>query len=288
MKTKKSKLGLGIFIGVLIGLIIGLSGFIVYDKFIRNDDNKVIDHDKDSTEIKSDKEDKKSENSDNENINNLEIDSSIVKELSNKIIGIYTDHLTSSMYSNYFYEKTKTTLSEENITFRLSLSAEMMFRENSNVIKDNCVNEEDIKKAYIELFGNTDGYSRNDFYIGNVLYTWSDIKNCYEGKIYSGANSYGYKVLSKLGYAKQVISNQMDIIELYEYFAVEDPSSSATSINYYSDYERKQLIVQKEKSDSYSQDDLFNQFAEKLGLYKYVFRKNEDNHYVFVSVERLK
>ena len=51
METKKSKLGLGIFIGVLIGLIIGLSGFIIYDKVIKND--------KDKQEIKNDNIQKK-------------------------------------------------------------------------------------------------------------------------------------------------------------------------------------------------------------------------------------
>ena len=42
METKKSKLGLGIFIGVLIGLVIGLSSFIIYDKVINNKDNSTI------------------------------------------------------------------------------------------------------------------------------------------------------------------------------------------------------------------------------------------------------
>lgn len=79
----------------------------------------------------------------------------------------------------------------------------------------------------------------------------------------------------------------MDIIELYEYFAIEDPSLSNTSINYYSDYERKHLITQKEKTDPYRQDELITQFGDKLGLYKYVFRKN-GNGYTFVSVGKLR
>ena len=55
MENKKSKLGLGIFIGVLVGIIIGLSGFMIYDKLISND-----------SKIDSANEDKT--NKDNDNI----------------------------------------------------------------------------------------------------------------------------------------------------------------------------------------------------------------------------
>ena len=69
METKKSKLGLGIFIGVLIGLIIGLSGFIIYDKVIENDKDKQ-EIKKDNIQKKDDETDDKIDNTPSDNKNN--------------------------------------------------------------------------------------------------------------------------------------------------------------------------------------------------------------------------
>lgn len=69
METKKSKLGLGIFIGVLIGLIIGLSGFIIYDKVIENDKAKQ-EIKNDNIQKKDDEADDKIDNTPSDNTNN--------------------------------------------------------------------------------------------------------------------------------------------------------------------------------------------------------------------------
>ena len=39
-EKKPNKLGLGIVIGVLIALVIGLSGFIIYDNVLENDNKQ--------------------------------------------------------------------------------------------------------------------------------------------------------------------------------------------------------------------------------------------------------
>ena len=102
METKKSKLGLGIFIGVLIGLIIGLSGFIVYDKFIRNYDNKVIDHDKDSTEDKNNQIDDNSSISNDSN-DNKTVELSLSDEFVVKMFNLHSSFIKDSKILKEFY-----------------------------------------------------------------------------------------------------------------------------------------------------------------------------------------
>lgn len=70
MESKKSKLGLGIFIGVLIGLIIGLTGFIVYDKVV----------DKDNDDIKLNDVNKNDNNDSNKTIDNASNNNSSIND----------------------------------------------------------------------------------------------------------------------------------------------------------------------------------------------------------------
>jgi len=65
-KSEKSKLGLGILIGVLVTLVIGLSGFIIYDKVLSNNDINQQEYDNEIVEDDNSSEDNLKELSESE------------------------------------------------------------------------------------------------------------------------------------------------------------------------------------------------------------------------------
>lgn len=287
---KNDKMWLGIFIGLLVAIILMLSGFIVYDKVLSKDNIN----------------DSNNENGDNGNkdsiiYKDLLISDSVVKDLSSKVIGIYTNNMLSR-YSDYFYKRNKITLADEDISFKLSLAAESV-RSSFSVSNDgyNCdsgvcgisyIDEATIKNAYYNLFGST-GYSRATFYVADCVgsdgYTWSSQNNRYEANVVDGCGGVSFGgAISKLGYAKKISSDSETTIELYEYFAYQYPGDEDEEVNYYSDYNKTQLITSISIEKDYSKDEFFSNFSNKSGLYKYTFKKDKDGIYVFTSVEKVK
>ena len=315
---KNDKMGLGIFIGLLVAIILMLGGFIVYDKVLSKDNisdsnnanknNNAKDDDANdaSNANKDNINDSSNTNKDNntkDNIveENLSINDSTVKNLSSKVIGIYTNNMLSH-YSDYFYKKNKITLADEDISFKLSLAAESV-RSSFSVSNDahNCnngvcgisyIDEATIKDAYYNLFGST-GYSRATFYVADCVesdgYKWSSKNNRYEDNVVDGCGGTSFGgAISKLGYAKKISSSNETTIELYEYFAYQYSGNEDGEVNYYSDYNKTQLITSISIEKNYSKDEFFSKFSNKSGLYKYTFKKDKDGIYVFTSVEKVK
>lgn len=289
---KNNKLWLGILIGVLASLVVGLVGYIVYDKVLSNDVDEVVDT-KDDFNNNDDKVQQEQEI-----IIDLSLDNFTVKNLSDKVIGVYTNNMMTS-YEDYFYKKDRIVMSEEDMSFKLSLAAETVsgfFGKDKNVY--DCSNgicgisyatEELIKDAYFDLFGKDSQYERLSFSVANCDgvegYNWSEENKRFESKILygcGGAVCGGSE--SKLGYAKQIISSDIDKIELYEYFYYVQCLDDGEDSNIYSDYNKTNLI----HVGYLNSEEVFSKYKNQLGQYKYTFEKDKYGTYVFTSVEKVK
>lgn len=288
---KNNKLWLGILIGVLASLVVGLVGYIVYDKVLSNDVDEVVDTKDDF---------KNNDNNDKEQvvIIDLSLDNSKVKNLSDKVIGVYTNNMMTS-YEDYFYKKDRIAMSEEDMSFKLSLAAETVsgffgydetnYDCNTGICGISFVSEELIKDAYFDLFGKEAYYERASFSVatcqGRDGYTWSQENNRYESEVSGGC---GDAVCggseSKLGYAKQIISSDIDKIELYEYFYYVQCLDDGEGSNIYSDYNKTNLI----HVGYLNSEEVFSKYKNQLGQYKYTFEKDKYGTYVFTSVEKVK
>ena len=277
---------LTVFLTTIICLSIGTFGTVIYNKFIANENRNediVIEEKEEIKEI----------------INDLDLEDNIVKELSAKVIGVYTNQV-GKRYNDYFYQKDKIVLKDEPLSFKISLAAETVDEElfetttegydcNDGLCGMSYIDEEKVKNAYNELFGDNDTYNRTDFEVNTCrnTYKWSDENNRYEATIPGGCGGTSFGgTISKLGYAKQIVKGDTEKIELYEYFAYEKPSFDSDIVKYYSDYKRENLIVSTK--EILKTDDFFNKYSEKVGIYKYTFEKDKNNKYIFKTVEKIK
>jgi len=294
---KYNKLWLGILIGVLASLVVGLVGYIVYDNASSKNDNEIVNNeDITDNDIDSSQEQQKEVTVD------LSLDNSIVKDLASRVVGVYTNNMMS-LYENYFYKKDRIVMSEEDMSFKLSLAAESFssffgydktnYDCNTGICGISFASEELIKDAYFDLFGKDARYERTSFSVatcqGRDGYVWSEENNRYESDVPDGCGGTSLDgTMSKLGYAKQITSSNLDRIELYEYFTYEIAHDEGDTLffNYYSDYNRTNLITST--TNSYSNEEFFNEFVDEVGIYKYTFEKDKYGTYVFTSVEKLK
>lgn len=269
---------------ILILLIICLSGYIVYDKFIFINDEQIENNNNLNNDFDN--------GNDEEIVTDLSLSSSLVKDLSSKVIGIYHD---VSAYPYYFFKRDKVILSDEPMSFKLSLAAEFV-QESLKYVDRDCskdiggisyLDEEILKNAYYEIFGSDVVYERSSFQLVRVCgfseYNWSNTNNRYEakGKCGCGGDSIGGS-RTKLAYAKQVKNNEETRIELYEYFVYADYDFENSTFKYYSDYNQTNFIGLD------LPDDFFDKYSEQAGLYKYTFIQDNSGIYVFTSVEKVR
>ena len=117
----------------------------------------------------------------------------------------------------------------------------------------------------------------------NVKILIKDLKN-YKDKQLLSQNS-----LFKIAYARKVIENKKENINIYDYFIYKDnllnTDSNVVSYRYYSDIEKNNLIIETEQDIDNS---IFNDYESKAGMYKYSFTKNEFGNYAFVEVEKVR
>lgn len=276
-ENKKSKLGLGILMGLLIAIIIGLASFIVYDKVLTKDDNKQVENGDNK------------ENTEEERVEDLSLSSTLVKALRDIINSDSKEHL---------YKNNKVVFADEDISLKLSIAATYIsdsfitdsfgYDCNSGVCGISYISEENIKNAYYEIFGSNSDYSRSTFNVYNNCakeYIWSEQNNRYEAKIPGGCGDLSCGgPLTKPFSAKQIISSKENMVEIYDYFYyVGCAVYEDNIIPYYSDYAETNLIAKSADVNF----NLFNEYTDKLGMYKYTFVDDGNGNYVFTSVERV-
>lgn len=240
-----------------------------------------------------------------ESIKDLSLDDPVVKELSDKVIGAYANNYASS-YEDYFYKRDKIVLANEDISFKLSLTAESLFDSfktydegydcDTGVCGISYIDEATLKNAYYKLFGNDSEYSRATFTVGGCSgeYKWSNENNRYESLIEGGCGGATCGgVDGELAFAKQITSTNENKIEIYERLYYLDCATDGEY--YYYDYNKTKLIGAMDSilpSNINSYDDereyIFNNYADKLDMYKYTFVKDSNDNYAFTSVEKVK
>lgn len=282
MKKNKFNVRIALF-GLLMFILGMIFCFVIFEitkfdaKDSKNESEQNIEEDEQSSQ-----EDK---------IVELSIGDSVVIDLSNKVIGVYTNNLTS-MYSDYFYKKDQIDIINENVSFKLSLAMENVSKENfeadGSVVY---VEEQIVKDAYYNMYGESNTYARGVFSLSSCEeYKWSETNNRFEqDKTIGGCGGSSVGgAISKLGYARKVVSGNIEKIELYEYFAKFIPNDDFSELYYYSDYSESILIDSVAIEDKYENSEFFTKFKEKVGIYKYTFVKTTNNQYSFVNVEKVR
>lgn len=272
METKKSKLGLGIFIGVLIGLVIGLSSFIIYDK--------VIDNDKDNSTIKDDN--KKDNNQDN-----VEMDEILTLNIDDKVGNTLYENITlpiCSIYNNYYYRSNNTLVNDMSSAVKMYLTAKNIGgnRDESHI------NEANFEESFHKLFGENTNYQfteTDDIAVikkennGDILYYYADtcVPNLYKNviKIEKNNTKNEYYIYENVAFLK----------------LLENGDESGEYVDIYKDYQYNQLLKSNIHA-TYSNGTLvsINIPNDLLATYKYTFKQNTGaykNDYYFYSVEKV-
>ena len=202
----------------------------------------------------------------------LSLDDEYVIPLSNIFSRNYLS-VKDDRYSNYFYQNDKIMISEVPVDLKIWIILKELGLPDS-------VDENIVISEYIKLYGSVKGYRVID-----ILHNYETYK--FEKGKYSKVNDDSECVLtgatnSKLAYARNLFNSKDSIIDIYEYVYFMNINEDGT-YSYYSDYEKTKLIVTSETDIS---ETIFDDYSEKLGLYKYRFIKNNDN-YNFISVEKI-
>lgn len=262
--------------------------------FFTNKDNSNKLSNEEIIEQKNNSNDKEEDNK--EKVVDLSLDSTVVRSLSDRVIGIYTNNQISN-YIDYFYKRDKIILANEPLNMRLAISSHHLatnYCKYAPNLENTYLDESLVKDAYESLFGKNGKYQPTSFNGDCGIeyhYDKKDLK--YKSKVPAGCGgtSCGGS-FSKLGYAKQIITDKTDTIELYEYYyrlngddvCIKGEGKGVAKI--YSDYNSKNLILLTK--DIIKEEQIFANYRDKLGLYKYTFVKDNSGTYVFTSVEKIK
>lgn len=202
----------------------------------------------------------------------LSLDDEYVIPLSNIFSKNYLNS-NDDRYSDYFYKNDKTVVSELPIDLKIWI-----------ILKElglpDIVDENIVVSEYIKLYGTTKGYKVIDTFHNCESYKFE------KGK-YTKVNDDSKCVVngssnSQLAYVRNIFNSKTNIIDIYEYVYFMNVNGDGT-YSYYSDYEKTKLVVTSEVDIS---ETIFEDYSEKLGVYKYRFEENKDN-YNFISVEKM-
>lgn len=272
MSENNSKNSLIIII-ILCLTVIGLTGYIVYDKIIRQDTSATSETNNNSNKIES-----------------LDINSNFVMDLYNKTN--YYEHISSRI--EYFL-KDKLLVSDMSDDLRMRIARANMpensvqFGQDKKFINDIPVGEYFSEQNLIDGFNKAFGK--------NAVYTRLDSigKSEYEiGYEYYEKEQIYYMIPAGSGYAVQFsydediisatrVSDKIEITTALAYCGIPDDS---TKSGCYTDSKGKTLV-----DSTVSDGDKFSglKYKDKLSQYKYTFTlDNSDGNYYFYSVEKVK
>lgn len=289
MKESKGK---NIFIVILVLLVLGLSGYIVYDKFIKNEsDNKPeenVNEREEKTEYKS-----------------LNITSNEVTSLY-KRFDVLNDRegIGGNFYSGYLYRTDSLNDSEIPDDVKVLVGLDNALKECGTCETDAdyggsflSIPKANLDKQVKKIFGNVEYKTVNTKAVdcSNQGYTYNQEKDTYETTIYGCGGSF-----SK--FRDEIIKAEKNDKELNIYVRVAffepitgNDSTDAcaswyvmdcvTNVEVYSDYAKKNKIF--DTKEDYTQASFLEKNKEKLPQYKLNF-KISGNEYYFNSVTKVK
>lgn len=223
---------------------------------------------------------------DDDSVEYLDLDDNDLKK---NISMIFSDNSNiyirnGSSVDDLFYKNKKTTVIDLNDSEKLMIAFKYL-ESNSNK-KYNEISYDELNEAFINVFGKNIKFVPTDFKNICKKYEYdkekekfilNDEDTC--KAVAGGSMSRAYQVSKKNDVGKKYI-------DVYEYYAKEVYSEDSLSVNYYSDYSEKSVIVNN-SDEAFDIDKLIELYKNKLGIYKYRFVLEKDN-YVFESVEKIK
>lgn len=284
-EPQKSKFGQGLITGILVCLVIGLSAFIIYDKVLSKDKDNNTNSDN-QQEVTPSASPESNNNDSNNNTQSeskeLDINSTIVNSLSKLFI---LDKVNSSffdkddlstawsfVYGDGLYSKDVINSSD------LSVDTKLLFAYKSLGILYNVGEsylESEIKEEYIKLFGNNNYKVVDEIY--NLKYNATTKK--YESVGIIGGNETLYVTNTKIQKAILTKDSSSEKIQVYVKVAFSGDISNSTSVEYYSDYYRKNLIETANQ---------VNWNNNSYPTFIFVFESDGNGNYIFTSVEKAK
>ena len=262
-----------IIISEIIGIVIGVSGFIVYDKVLVNDNDPIKENYKDNDSVIVEDVDK----IEKETTTKLGLSSTLVISLSNVFHKKFVD-TGVSVYDNYFYNQNKTNIA--NAPDKLKMV--MTFRSLGNA---NYISVADFEVAYKSIFG-SDAKVPSITRIDDCLSDYELVTDYYQHPDMGGCGgTTASRVFSKLVDAKLIKKGDDETIVISEAVAFATMSDNGEHEELYKDVKHTEFVENYSFNNNENPLD-FN--SSKYAQFDYTFVKDEAGIYVFTSVERVK
>ena len=306
---KRSNLGLKICLVVLSILVIGLSGFIVYDKFISENNNQNKTEEKDKNNATPTPTNKPSEASKTEAVNlNDEQISLLINYIMNiydnesEIYGVYRVAEGRSKDGLFYHKNDKQIINNIDSNIKLEMLSSKIYNEymTSSGIYEKTFTKAEVDKLYHELFGLS---------ASSIKYTSNTCPSLTEenGKVIvkSGCGNilgpgYHYSIITQF-YKAEKTANELYLYQLVGYPKYDNESnlealhSFEDDFTIYKDFDlttktsgtNKKLYDENIKFQYANHGYNLTKIKEELDSYKYTF-KLEDGNYYFYSVEKMK
>lgn len=252
---------------LLIIICLGLGGYIIIDKFVLKEKDKIV-----TTEI----------NGIDINLNAFEYIENTISKLNNA----FND--PNSTYFGYIYSKKE--LNVKNFDKQASLYA-AIYNDYSKNINQQIIAEEVIKTKYAELFGKKMEYKPNTIKAGqNYNIVYDDTNKIYTVIIPSTYSTYQNRYIEKV--SKTILTNDKITIQKYvfyvEYENVID-GKMATKANIYTSHDKTKLIgTFSLKNGNLDLDEIIGKNSSKIPLYAYIFQQTSYDKYDFFSIEKIR
>lgn len=319
MGENKSRIGLGIFIGMLITLVVGLAGFIIYDKFINNDNKGVVNDNKEIVEDgNKDGTVSTTPPTTKPVTENVALDSNIVKEVLTKFISANPDMLCYGYYDVnggrdkadlYYHKKNSQTAAELSNFHKNTILANELLNNYINDDESVQFSKSELDKIYHKLFGSQtkalDEYKNGcpslkitennnyTFSSGNCGNLWSPgYHTAIFTQFYKAEKTDNELYLYELvGYPKYNNENNNDVLHwldndftLYKDYDL-TVKTSGTNKNLFATNLKHLYVNCGGDGSDYGYD--LTKIKDELNTYKYTFKKNSDNSYYFYRVEKV-
>lgn len=271
-ENKKSKLGLGILIGLLIALVIGLTGFIIYDKVLVDDeDNKQV--------VNSDTTNN-AEKEENDSVNDslVDISSSELKIILEKI-NVYDSRFSVSYPIKDFISFSKNMSNQDKLSFLYSNLSDYSYGQSFS--------KNDLGEVASKYFYDSFSYKDENIIcnLGHNFYNYDS-----NTKIYTSDNEHPGHGGEGFGRDKFYFVNGFYDDKNNEYivngkilYGDYCPDICGPIQEYYDSNNRKNVIY-KNNDGEISDDEVYELVKDKLPITTYKFIKNSSNEIVLKSV----
>lgn len=261
MENKKNKFGLGIFIGILVTIVIGLSGFIIYDKVLSNN-NEVKNEDKDKNETNN--------KITREEISSTDLDSILAK------IHIYDANFSNSYPIQNFDTFSNAITNQDKLYFILSHSG-----------FDDSFNKDSLKGVALRYFNDSFSYVDENIscFLGHSFYEYNATSGVYrlDNNHPGHGGSSSYVVHSYVVDSFYNLESKEYIINTKNLYGGLCDDACGPTFKFYDSSDLKNLIFDN-SSEEFTYDEIYRKVQNKLPITTYTFVENSNNELVLSSV----